>query len=131
MIAYHIVLKIIMEEESVIEEYAYLAPMMYMNFFDLYYYTELVLYKSRFSDSLHPTPIRRRDRLFALVDKDEYNFDTVNGNHLYNGFLDVYDEYRNQLFWKMKKGKLNKILRTEIRNQMRKNNNDETGSNKV
>lgn len=134
MIAYHIVLKIIMEEnkkECVIEEHAYLAPMMYMNFFDLYYYTDLILYKSKFSDPLHPSPIDRRDRLFAVVDKDEYDFDTINGNHLYGGFLDVYDEYKNQLFWKMKKGKLDKILRTEKRNQMRRNQDDETGSSRV
>lgn len=51
MIAYHIVLKIIMEREGnnrILEKYTYLAPMMYMDFFDLYYYTDRVLYKSRF-----------------------------------------------------------------------------------
>ena len=42
-IAYNIVLKIIMEENTVLEKYTYLAPMMYMDFFDLYYYTDWIL----------------------------------------------------------------------------------------
>ena len=31
-------------------------------------------------------------------------------NHLYGGFLDVYDEYRDQVFLKKEKGKLDKIF---------------------
>lgn len=127
MIAYHIVLKIIMEQEDdkrILEKYTYLAPMMYMDFFDLYYYTDRVLYKSRFFDPQHPLPIDRKERLFALVNRDEYDFDTVDGNHLYGGFLDVYDEYRDQILLKMERGKLNRVLHTERRNRMRGNGND-------
>lgn len=127
MIAYHIVLKIIMEQEDdkrILEKYTYLAPMMYMDFFDLYYYTDRVLYKSRFFDPQHPLPIDRKKRLFALVNRDEYDFDTVDGNHLYGGFLDVYDEYRDQILLKMERGKLNRVLHTERRNRMRGNGND-------
>lgn len=123
MIAYHIVLKIIMEEKganTVLEEYTYLAPMIYMDFFDLYYYTDRVLYKTIFLDWKHPAPIKRKNRLFAVADKDEYDFNTIDGNHLYSGFLDVYDEFKDQLIMKMAKGKLDKILRTEKRNLMRR-----------
>src|SRR5699024_8160599 len=122
MIAYHIVLKIMMEnsgENKVLEEYTYLAPMMYMDFFDLYYYTDRVLYKSWFYDPKHPLPIERKNRLFAVVDKDEYELDTVEGNHLYGGFLDVYDEYKDQLLLKMERGKLNKIIHMDKRKMMR------------
>jgi len=123
MIAYHIVLKIIMEkdgeEEQILEKYTYLAPMMYMDFFDLYYYIDRILYKSRFSDPQHPWPADRKNRLFVVANKDEYDFDTVDGNHLYNGFLDVYDEYKEQVLLKMERGKLDKILQTERRNKMR------------
>ena len=122
MIAYHIVLKIIMEntgENKILEEYTYLAPMMYMDFFDLYYYTDRVLYKSWFYDPEHPLPIERKNRLFAVVDKDEYELDTVEGNHLYGGFLDVYDEYKDQLLLKMERGKLNKIIHMDKRKMMR------------
>lgn len=134
MIAYHIVLKIIMEREGnnrILEKYTYLAPMMYMDFFDLYYYTDRVLYKSRFFDPQHPLPIERKNRLFAIANKDEYDFDTVDGNHLYGGFLDVYDEYRDQVLLKMERGKLEQVLHTERRNQIRGNGNDETGSHRL
>ena len=123
MIAYHIVLKIIMEEkdsDTALEEYTYLAPMIYMDFFDLYYYTDRVLYKTVFHDRQHPMPIKRKNRLFAIADKDDYDFNTVDGNHLYSGFLDVYDEFKDQLLMKMERGKLDKILRTERRELMRR-----------
>ena len=123
MIAYHIVLKIIMEEktsDSIFEEYTYLAPMMYMDFFDLYYYTDRVLYKTVFRDPQHPMPIKRKNRLFAVVDKDDYEFDTAEGNNLYNCFLDVYDEFKTQLLIKMQMGKLDKVLWTEKRELMRR-----------
>lgn len=123
--AYHIVLKIIMDEDSILQKYTYLAPMMYMDFFDLYYYTDRVLYKTVFYDPQHPTPIKRKNRLFAIVDKKEYDFDTIDGNHLYSGFLDVYDEYRDQVLLKMERGKLNDILRTEKRARMRRGAEDE------
>ena len=122
-IAYDIVLKIIMKEsneEPILEKYTYLAPAMYMDFFDLYYYTDRVLYKTMLSDSEHPNPVKRKGKLFAIVDRDEYDFDTIDGNHLYGGFLDVYDEYRDQVFLKKEKGKLDKIIHTERRNRMRR-----------
>lgn len=122
MIAYHIVLKIIMEEKDniILKDYTYLAPMIYMDFFDLYYYTDKILYNTVFNDWQHPTPTKRKNRLFAIVSKKEYDFNTIEGNHLYNAFLDVYEEFKEQIFIKMKKGKLNKILWTEKRNLMRR-----------
>ena len=75
-------------------------------FFDLYYYTDRVLYKTMLSDSEHPNPVKRKGKLFAIVDRDEYDFDTIDGNHLYGGFLDVYDEYRDQVFSKKRKRKI-------------------------
>lgn len=126
-IAYHIVLKIIMEKEERsirLEPYTYLVPMMYMDFFDLYYYTDRVLYKTVFYDATHPTLKKRKNRLFAIVDRDEYDFDTREGNHLYSGFLDVYDEFKDQVLLKMERGKLSKILRTTQREQMRRKNNE-------
>lgn len=49
----------------------------------------------------------------------------MDGNHLYSGFLDVYDEYKEQIRLKMEKGKLEKILRTERRQQMRRKDDDD------
>lgn len=128
MIAYHIVLKIIMEEkgsDTILEEYTYLAPMIYMDFFDLYYYTDRVLYKTVFHDWQHPAPVKRKNRLFAVAGKDDYDFDTVDGNHLYSGFLDVYDEFKDQLLMKMERGKLDKVLWTEKRELMRRRSDND------
>lgn len=131
-IAYHIVLKIIIDGENnngILENYTYLAPMMYVDFAELMYYTDRVLYKSILVDADHPTLKKRKQRLFAIVDRNEYDFDTVMGNHLYSGFLDVWDEYKDQVLLKMERGKLANILRTERRNAMRRKYNDEESGN--
>ena len=122
-VAYDIVLKIIIdcsrkgEENRIIEDYAYLAPVMYMQYFDLFYYTDRVLYNRMIRTNTHPLPKERICHLFAIANDDKYDFDTENGNHLYAGFLDAYDEYRTQLLMKKERGKLDKIIRTEKREQ--------------
>lgn len=120
-IAYDIVLKIIVDQsrmdkdDRILEEYTYLAPLMYMNYFDLFYYTDRVLYDKRISSDTHPLPKDRIRNLFALANDDKYDFNTAEGNDLYNGFLDVYDNYRTELILKKDRGKLDKIIRTEKR----------------
>lgn len=121
-IAYHIVLKIIMDKEArgiVLEPYTYLAPMMYMDFFDMVYYTDRILYKTFFYNDTHPALKKRKSRLFAIVDRDEYILDTREGNYLYRGFNEVYKEYKIQTVLKMEKGKLTKILRTKQREELK------------
>ena len=87
--AYDIVLKIIIdqnrleEQKRIIEDYTYLAPVMYMQFFDLFYYTDRVLYNKRITTDTHPLPKDRINHLFAIANDDKYDFDTVDGNHLY------------------------------------------------
>ncbi len=122
-IAYHIVLKIIMAGKSkgiVLEPYTYLAPMMFMDFFELIYYSDRVLYKTYFYDDTHPALKKRKGWLFRIVERDEYYLDTEEGNWLYRGFNMVYKEYRIQTLLKMERGKLVKILRTEQREWLRK-----------
>lgn len=127
-IAYHIVLKIIMSGENrgiVLEPYTYLAPMMYMDFFDLIYYTDRILYKTYLYNSTHPTLKKRKGWLFRIVDREEYELDTREGNYLYRGFNVVYKEYKVQTVLKMERGKLQKILRTIQREQMKKRMEEE------
>ena len=138
-IAYHIVLKIIIDKEArgiVLEPYTYLAPMMYMDFFDMVYYTDRILYKTFFYNSTHPTLKKRKGWLFTIVDRDEYDFDTREGNILYRGFNEVYKEYKSQTIMKMEKGKLAKIIRTEQREELKKlmrekAQNDQTAGNGI
>lgn len=128
MIAYHIVLKIIEEKvaNATLEEYTYLAPIMYMDFFDLFYYTDKILYKTVFYDVRHPIPKKRKNRLFSLAKNKMHLYDirTSDGNNLYNCFLDVCKEFRIQLILKMDGRKLDNILRTEKRERMKSNRNN-------
>lgn len=118
-VAYDTVLKTIInhqdskEKNKVVEDYTYLAPVMYMQFFDLLYYTNRVLYNKMITTETHPLPKERIGHLFAIANDNVYNFSTTNGNHLYNGFLDVYDEYRTQLLLKKERGKLDRIIQIE------------------
>ena len=133
-IAYHIVLKIIMEGDNellYLEKYTYLAPMMFMDFFDLYFYTDRVLYKTSFFDPEHPHLKYRKQCLFSIANKEVYDFDTSVGNDLYNAFLDVYDEFKDQILLKKERGKLDKIIHTEKRNQIRRKYYDQTRSTPV
>lgn len=132
-IAYHIVLKIIIDKKqnsSRLEERSYLAPMMYMDFFSLYYYTDATLYGSEYYDPDHPSPQERIDNLFDLVNRDEYEFDTIEGNHLYSGFLDANDWYKERTIVKKREGKLDKIIHMEKRKQLG-GYYDNTGSNQI
>ena len=103
----------------VLEPYTYLAPMMYMDFFDMVYYTDRILYKTFFYNDTHPALKKRKGWLFAIVDRDEYILDTREGNYLYRGFNEVYKEYKIQTILKMEKGKLTKILRTRQREKLK------------
>lgn len=131
-IAYHIVLKIIMDKRQnnyILEEYTYLVPMMYMDFFDLYFYTDRVLYKTKFFiDGSHPNVMKRKNHLFGVFDNGDYLLDTTDGNHLYSGFLDIYNEYKDQLLLKMHRGKLESIIRREERKARRRKPDDEERS---
>lgn len=69
--------------------------------------------------------------MFDIAYRDEYDFDTVDGNHLYKGFTDVCKEFKVQVLLKMERGKLTKILRTEQRTQMRRNDNEQTTSDEI
>ena len=115
----------------VLESYTYLAPMMYLDFFDLVYYTDRVLYKTVFHDGTHPSLKKRKNWLFRIAYRDEYDFDTVDGNHLYKGFTDVCKEFKVQVLLKMERGKLTKILRTEQRAQIRRNDDEQTTGSEV
>lgn len=58
---------------------------------------------------------------------NEYDFDTVDGNHLCSGFLDAYDEFRVQLLLKKEYGKLDQVIRKEQREQRKRENEQNRG----
>lgn len=118
-IAYDIVLKIIIDsrqqsrENRMLEEYTYLAPIIFMDYIELMYYTDKVLYDALVSTYNHPLLQNRKSKLFSIPYDEKYEFDTVEGNAVYNGFLNAYDEYRTQLLLKKERGKLTRIINQE------------------
>lgn len=117
-IAYDILLKTIIckeGEELIIPEYAYLSPIIYMDLFNLYYYTDFVLYDEKYYSETHPVPNERKERLFSIVERDIYQFDTEQGNAVYDCFLDVCDLYEEKLDKYHKDGRLEQIIKRELR----------------
>ena len=89
-----------------------------MDFFDLFYYTDRVLYKKRVPVIDHPSPKNRKEALFRIANDDKYIFDTEEGNDLYNCFLNSFDLYKEQLLLKEQKGKLKPVTYTARRERL-------------
>ena len=68
----------------------------------------------------HPEIQKRKENIFKIPYEDIYELDTEEGNRLYNGFLDVYDEYRTQLLMKKQLGKLESIIDPERKREKRR-----------
>ena len=112
-IAYDIVLKMIMNKknkEFMLEEYTYLGPMMCMDFFDLYYFTNYVLYGMKYESRTHPTPEKRKEMLFKIVEEDIYQFNTEDGNVIYQWFCEMYDIFKQKLVRYKENGNLQKLF---------------------
>lgn len=95
-IGYDILLHLIMEptgHDLKMENYVYLAPMMYMDMFELVFFTDQILYGTVTSTGYHGTSEERKENLFSQVDDEKYQFDTNLGNSVYQSFLDSYDKY--------------------------------------
>lgn len=119
-VAYDILLRLIMDGQSgdlIIEEYTYLAPMMYMDFFSLYYYTDYILYGTIYSSQTHPIPDERKAALFTIVEKDIYQLNTEEGNVVYQWFCWIYDRFMESLPKDKEKGRLDVIIHTELRKE--------------
>lgn len=120
-IAYDILLRLIMDKQErdlIVEEYTYLAPMMYMDFFSLYYYTDYILYGTVYNSQTHPGPQERKDALFSIVARDIYQLDTDEGNVVYQWFCFVYDLFVERLPQYKGSGKLDGVIHKELRERV-------------
>ena len=94
---------------DVFHEYLYLAPLMMLEFFKLLdFYNNLFGKKAEYID--YPSPELRQEKLFDMF--DEYipnSFDTVEGNGVFNCFLDEIDFIKEQLKLKKENGELDRI----------------------
>lgn len=110
-VAYHIVLRCIMLNELTLAEYSYLAPLMYMDFYDMYEYVDSLLYETTHSNGEYPSLEERKTQLLSIVEKDIYELDTEDGNTLYAGFSDVVEAFKKQAYEKKQLGYFDSIIK--------------------
>ncbi|MCZ0859961.1 ImmA/IrrE family metallo-endopeptidase [Methanocorpusculum sp. MG] len=103
-VAYDLVLNKIMYQKShgvtsdwdVYHEYTYLAPLVFLEFFNLITYTEFGV-ENNDTASNYPSIQLRMDKLLEMVKDPVYQFDTEEGNDLCNCYLDIADYYKERL----------------------------------
>ena len=121
-IGYDILLHLIMEPGGTVltmEEYTYLAPMMFMDMFELIFFTDKLLYRTISTPGYHGTSEERKKKLFCQVDEEKYQFDTELGNSVYQSFQDSYDKYCDLLQKYQADHRIDKIKHLKERKERR------------
>ncbi len=98
--AYDIVLRMTGTEENgqiLLDECAFPAPIMYLDFLDLLFYTQRSANMPTIYHKTHPIAMRRREQMINMCDLPGYRFDRTRGSRLYCRFIDVYDRYKIDL----------------------------------
>lgn len=95
---------------SVFHDYLYVAPMILF----LFYHDLFTLGYWLFGDTIgdtHPPLLTRLEKLLEQSQSQDYIFDTCQGNSLLQNYWDISDLFIEELFYKLKNGKLEIIVR--------------------
>lgn len=95
---------------DVFHDYLYAAPVVLFLFYEDLYFMSDWLYGEKASADTHPTLKIRKEKLLQISESDSYMFDTTQGNSVLNAYWDISDEFREELFYKLKNGKLPKLI---------------------
>lgn len=95
---------------SFFREYLYAAPMILMLFFHDLFSMGYYMYGERIGGE-HPSLLSRIDRFLEISQMDKYVFDSSEGNTVLQCYWDVSDKFLEELFYKLKNGKLEVIVR--------------------
>lgn len=95
---------------SVFREYLYTAPMILLLFYHDLFAMGYLMYGEVISDT-HPDLQERIDKLLAISQDDKYEFDSSSGNDVLNCYYDISDKFLEELWYKLKNGKLSDIVR--------------------
>ncbi len=95
---------------SVFREYVYTAPMILLLFYHDLFAMGYWMYGEVISDT-HPDLQERIDMLLAISQDDKYEFDSSSGNDVLNCYYDISDKFLEELWYKLKNGKLSDIVR--------------------
>lgn len=91
-------------------DYLYAAPMILFLFYEDLYYMEYWLFGESIEIGYHPPLDMRIQHLLKISEDEQYQFDTVEGNVVLNNYWDTSDKFREELFYKLKNGKLEHIV---------------------
>lgn len=94
---------------GIFHDYLYVAPMILFQFYEDAYFLSYWLF-GELAGSSHPPLNKRAEALLRISERQEYTFETREGNILLNNYLDVSDWLREQLIIKLQKGKLNNLI---------------------
>lgn len=95
---------------AVFHDYLYAAPIVLFLFYEDLYFMSNWLYGEKPSADTHPTFAERKKQLLEISESEEYIFDTVQGNDVLCAFWEISDQFREELFYKLKNGKLTKLI---------------------
>lgn len=90
-------------------DYLYSAPIILFLFYEDLYFMEYWVFGEEIRGD-HPPFSSRIERLIEISENERFSFDTMAGNDVLNSFWDVSDEFKNQLFLKLKNGKLSHVV---------------------
>lgn len=105
---------------TVFHDYLYAAPIVLFLFYEDLYFMSNWLYGEKPSADTHPTFAARKEQLLNISESEDYKFDTVQGNDVLHAFWEISDQFREELFYKLKNGKLSKLIQggyMDMRNQ--------------
>lgn len=98
---------------SVFREYLYAAPMILFLFYHDLFSIGYWMYGDVVSNS-HPDLEERITRLLAISQQNKFPFDTTEGNAVLSHFYEVSDRFLEEVWYKLKNGKLCVIIRKGI-----------------
>lgn len=90
-------------------DYLYTAPMVTFLFYEDLTFMSYWLFGEK-AGSSHPPFKERIKHMLTVSEAEKYAIDTEKGNDVLNCFLDVSKEFREELFYKLKNGKLDQII---------------------
>ena len=109
---------------EIFHDYLYAAPMILYLFYGDLFYMGYWLYGETVGDS-HPKFQDRIEKLLIQSENDDYVFDNIEGNAVLSEYWNRSNLFREELFYKLKNGKLEEIKRKGANTTMRGNGYEE------
>ena len=95
---------------STFHDYLYAAPMILFLFYGDLYYMDYWAFGEVVGNT-HPPLTERINHLLKISEDSKYQFDTSEGNAVLDAFWNMSDTFREELFYKLKNGKLEEFVR--------------------